>query len=45
MTLPVVRGGMFVQSIKFIEAHIMAIKKKFPFTDKNTPTPLTNWLR
>ena len=37
-------GGMFVQSIKFIEA-TTETKKKFPFTDRNTPTLLTNWQR
>ena len=35
-------GGMFVQSIKFIEAH-HGNKKRFPFTDRNILIPPTNW--
>ncbi len=35
-------GGMFVQSLKFIDSHNGSKKKTFPFTGKNTLTPPTN---
>jgi type I restriction enzyme M protein len=37
-------GGMFVQVSSLLK-HTTATKKKFLFTDRNTPTPLTNWQR
>jgi len=37
-------GGMFVQSISLLK-HTTATKKKFLFTDRNTPKLLTNWQR
>ena len=35
-------GGMFVQSIKFVEAH-SGNKRKCLFTVRNTQIPLSNW--